>query len=202
MTEDQTTTDTAAEIQIETREWVMRGEHIIDDPLEYTHELFVRHDDLPEIIAAYLNANVEPALAAKDTEIERLREELADLKASAVVLPEDWREQLVNVATSRLTDDEDVIELLRSWSASAVDGGGEKTLAELRAALAAPARPAPTEEPGETRKPHFNLGDVVRSRHTGNVLTVVEPLENWLPFYYELVRPASPQENSEASDGE
>jgi len=68
---DQTTTNTAAEIQIETREWVMRGEHIIDDPLEYTHDLFVRHDDLPEIIAAYLNANKIPErLAAKDTEIE------------------------------------------------------------------------------------------------------------------------------------
>jgi len=57
--------------------------------------------------------------------------------------------------------------------------------------------PAPTEEPA------FNVGDVVRGKHTGNVLTVVEPVENWLPFYYELVRPAPPpQENSEASDGE
>jgi hypothetical protein len=60
-------TTPAAEVQIDTRDWVMLGETIIDDPEEYRLGIFVPHGALPEIIAAYLKANKITAPAAGDT---------------------------------------------------------------------------------------------------------------------------------------
>jgi uncharacterized protein YuzE len=42
---------------IYTVRWVVTGESILDDPEEYRHELFVHHDSLMEIIAAWNAAN-------------------------------------------------------------------------------------------------------------------------------------------------
>jgi hypothetical protein len=57
-------------VQIETREWVITGEQIIDDPDEFAGTVFVRHNDLPEIFAALRAAEQEAPLPADETEWE------------------------------------------------------------------------------------------------------------------------------------
>lgn len=100
-------TPPAQDVQIDTRPWVMAGETILDDPDEYRLDTFVRHDDLPEIITAYLAANnlvphtqTDEALRVEN---ERLRFELGvmyekDLKTEAALAQarrelEDQRER-------------------------------------------------------------------------------------------------------------
>lgn len=58
-----------AETQVEMREWLIRGETIADDPAEYGLTVFVRADDVHEIIRAYLVANglPMPAPSSEDT---------------------------------------------------------------------------------------------------------------------------------------
>jgi hypothetical protein len=69
----------ADEIHIFTREWIVTGENVIDDPDEYKDVLFVRNDDVTHIIRAWLAANGYAdfrALADVVAENERLRAEL------------------------------------------------------------------------------------------------------------------------------
>ncbi len=48
-------------VEIETREWVITGEQITDDPAEFAGTVFVRHNDLPEIWAALRTAEAAPS---------------------------------------------------------------------------------------------------------------------------------------------
>lgn len=49
--------DTPTDVEIPTTRWVVTADSILDDPEEYTGQLFVHHDSLTEIIAAWCAAN-------------------------------------------------------------------------------------------------------------------------------------------------
>ena len=83
------------ETTVEMREWLIRGETIADDQAEYGLTVFVRADDVHEIIRAYLVANGLPVPAPSSVDTP------ADTPAPRVWRAGDkavWRGRVVTIA--------------------------------------------------------------------------------------------------------